>query len=255
MQIPSIQPLCKPCAVRQASSTGHLSRELREELRVISHLRAFRRGETVQAQGEEVPFVGNVLSGMLRIRTAIGNGRQRVVGLLLPSDFYGRAFTGPSTFSIGAASDSIVCCFERAALESLCERYPELGREWMDNRLDEVDAARDWLVLLDCASVTALIASFLLMLCRRAEACTLTPTGRLLVSIPTSRSDMSTYLGTTVETISRVMLKMSNLKIIRIHEPRHFEVLDEAGLMKISGHEELVRHNRVTLALTTDPAP
>ncbi|QKD16186.1 Crp/Fnr family transcriptional regulator [Mesorhizobium sp. NZP2077] len=249
MQSPSIQPLCEPCAVRQASSCGHFSKELRGELAAISYLRAFRRGETVQAEGEDVAFVGNVLSGMLRIQTTIGDGRRRLVGLLMPSDFFGRALTGPSRVAIGAASDAIVCCFERGAFESLSGRFPQLGREWMHDSLDEIDAARDWMVLLDSPSVSALVASFLLMLCRRTEACTLTPTGRLLVSIPISRSDMAAYLGTTVETIGRTMRKMSSLNIIRIHEPRHFEVLDEARLMKLSSHEELVRHNRVTLAI------
>jgi CRP/FNR family transcriptional regulator len=195
---------------------------LRDELAAISHLQAFRRGEAVQAEAEEVPFIGNVLSGILRIQASIGGERRRIGGLLLPSDFYGRPLTDPSKVKISAASDAIVCCFERDALDKLSARFPELGWEWMDNSLDEIDAARDWATLLDSPSVTALIASFLLMLCRRTDACMVTPTGRLLLSIPISRSDIAACLGTTIETVGRTMLKLSNLNIIRVHKPRHF---------------------------------
>ena len=57
---------------------------------------------------------------------------------------------------------------------------------------------------------------------------------RVSVSVLTRR-DMASYLGTTIETISRHVHYLAAQGVIRIIDASHFEVLNHIRLMSISG--------------------
>ena len=57
---------------------------------------------------------------------------------------------------------------------------------------------------------------------------------RVSVSVLTRR-DMASYLGTTIETISRHVHHLSGQGVIRIIDASHYEVLNHDRLMSISG--------------------
>lgn len=108
--------------------------------------------------------------------------------------------------------------------------------------LDELDAARDCMLLLGCQTVLERIATFLLSVYRRSayQGCAREPsqTGPV-IAISISRRDLATYLGTTVETISRSIHLMARMGIIRILDPRRLQILNSRRLVQMSGREEL----------------
>ncbi|TCL71179.1 helix-turn-helix domain-containing protein [Rhizobium sp. BK251] len=231
---------CDQCAVQRRSICHAADGRAREELNRISHIRTFAAGETVTAEGQESCIVGNVITGVLKLVKTLSDGRQQIVGLLLPSDMVGRVFETTSRFAIEAASDVTLCCFERRAFEALLAREPELEHAMLVRTLDELDAARDWMLLLGCQTVLERIAGFLLiLLCRsrsHGNAAALETTPR--VTIPIGRRDMAIYLGTTIETISRTVQHMARQGVIRIENSRHFDIVDRAGLIAMSGRKD-----------------
>lgn len=85
------------------------------------------------------------------------------------------------------------------------------------------------------------IATFMIILYRRVDnqGCgRVTDRGPACVAVPISRRDMATYLGTTVETISRTIQFMAREGVIRIVDPRTFEIVKLDALIAISGREE-----------------
>ncbi|WP_328600457.1 cyclic nucleotide-binding domain-containing protein [Mesorhizobium xinjiangense] len=54
------------------------------------------------------------------------DGRQLIVGILMPSDMFGRVFSSTSNVSIEAATDVTLCCYSRAGFESLLLQFPAL---------------------------------------------------------------------------------------------------------------------------------
>ncbi|MDN2568297.1 Crp/Fnr family transcriptional regulator [Aquibium sp. A9E412] len=233
---------CERCSVHQRALCGAADPQLQAEFERLSHIRTFRAGETVVGETEEAGFVGNVVSGVLRAQKTMADGRQQIVGLLMPSDMFGRVFARTSQVGIEAATDATLCCIDRHAYEALLARHPELEHRMLLAVLDELDAARDWMLLLGCQSVPERIASFLLILCRRMRnrGCRHgSADGRFILGVPISRRDMAAYLGTTVETISRIVHEMARRRILRIIHPQTFEVLDHARLVDMAGREEL----------------
>ncbi|RWH81358.1 MAG: Crp/Fnr family transcriptional regulator [Mesorhizobium sp.] len=230
---------CDRCAVRKTSLCNRVNVGLQKELAKLSHHRTYRNGETVLAEMEATSFVGIVVSGVLRMQKSLEDGRQQLVGLLFQSDFFGRVFGGLSDYAIEAASDVTLCCYERRAFERLTERFPELEHQLMLSTLNELDAARNWMLLLGCQTTPERIASFFLILCRRSGADGWTPGASLSIHVPISRRDVASYLGTTGETISRVIHEMSRKGIIKIRNASDFDVLNKRQLVTMSGRDDL----------------
>ncbi|MDH3263914.1 MAG: Crp/Fnr family transcriptional regulator [Paracoccaceae bacterium] len=227
--------------MHNAAFCSELSDDEREKLNSIAHLRRFPKGATILAEGEEAGIVGNVIEGVLKMQKTQPDGRQQIVGLLVPTDMFGRVFTGTSDFAIEAATDVTLCCFDKRRFEALVLEHPRLEHQVMLSILDELDAARDWITLLGAQTVAQKLAGFLLMLCRRwpAIGCGLSPDRRHVeIHVPISRADLAQYLGTTVETISRTVQALARSGLIEVVTPTQFIVIDLKGLIAASGNED-----------------
>ena len=90
--------------------------------------------------------------------------------------------------------------------------------------LDELDAAREWMLLLGRKTAREKIASLLAIIARRDAA--LQPAaepGVLVFDLPLTREQMADYLGLTLETVSRQMsaLKKDGVISLRGQPARH----------------------------------
>lgn len=209
----------------------------------------------MQAEEERTYYVGTVVSGVLRLQKTLQDGRQQIVGLLLPGDMFGRVFFETSNVSIEAASGAMLCCYNRTDFEALLVRFPELEHRMLLSVLDTLDVAQEWMLLLGCQSVMERVTTFLLIIRRRASGPWRTrPNGEAgaSVSVPISRRDMAAYLSTTVESISRTVQDLARQEVIRIIDPHCFEILDESRLLRLSGRDEAdwesSREKRVRIA-------
>lgn len=214
--------------------------ESRAELMKICRMRRYEAGQTVIADEEMPSFVGCISEGILRMQKNMPDGRAHIVGLLVESDMFGRVFDGTSNFAVEAATDVSLCCFDRVGLEALLSRDPILERLFLINVLDELDAAREWIMLLGGRRVTERLAAFLLILCRRwsrLHGVLSEEHGNMLVHVPVSRSDLAHYLGTRVETISRAIRALADDGIIAIKDPYHLEILNLARLSEAAGND------------------
>jgi CRP/FNR family transcriptional regulator, anaerobic regulatory protein len=205
--------------------------DARHELARLGRIRSYRAGDTIIAEAEEIGFVGNVVSGVLRMHKTLQDGRQQIVGLLLPTDMFGRVFSPSSHVAIEAASDATLCCYHRPSFEGLFARFPEIEHRTLQAISHELDAAQDWMLLLATQTVVERVATFFLILASKTG-------GGTIVEVPISRRDMAAYLGTTVESISRAIHQLARARIVRIIDPHRFEILDPERLSDLSGHEK-----------------
>jgi CRP/FNR family transcriptional regulator len=233
---------CDQCLVRHRALCSAAGTDAVAELNRIAHIRSFPAGSTIISAGDRVPFVGNVLSGVVKLTRVMADGRLQIVGLLFASDFVGRAFGEHWSFSAEAATDVELCTFERKAFERLIADFPELEHQLLVATLDELDAARDWMLLLGCKSAEEKIASFLMFIARRAAIgsnCNEPHSDIVEFELPVNRSDMAAYLGTTVETVSRQITRLKTANVIRLTDMHHFVVPDMERLAEIAAIDDL----------------
>ncbi|MEZ5668263.1 MAG: Crp/Fnr family transcriptional regulator [Alphaproteobacteria bacterium] len=236
---------CDRCPVHHRALCAGATPQVLDQLARISNTRHYKAGQVILSEGEPAPFVANVVSGVVRLTKMLIDGREQVVGLLFPSDFVGRAFAEIGSSTAEAATDVELCCFDKARFDAILAANPSLEHHFLVRVLDELDAAREWMLLLGCKTAREKVASFLLLLARRAAniGC-----GRNLASagtvfeIPVGRSDVAGYLGMTIETVSRQISDLKARGIIRLLDARHFAVDDLDQLAETAGMDEVDVH-------------
>jgi CRP/FNR family transcriptional regulator, anaerobic regulatory protein len=230
---------------RDASTLPQRDRLVRlgglEALRRLSHARRAAADETILAENGPASFVGTVLAGVIRITKTLPDGRQQVIGLVYPGEFFGRPFATFTEFAFEAATDVELNVIERRAFEAALRQHPELAHELLLSTLSDLAVTRERAVLLGCQSTLERLATYLLVMLERREqllADVAHEGHRLVAASAIGRRDLASYLSTTIETISRHLHFFSRTGVIRIIDSSHFEVLDVPGLLEASGLSE-----------------
>lgn len=235
---------CAQCAVRSRAICGALNEDEIVSLNQIAHKRSYEAGEVIMSDEEPHQFYANILSGVIKLTKGLSDGRQQIVGLRFAPDFLGRAFGPQIPFFAEAATDVEICMFPRDGFEKILKKYPELEHRLFERTLDELDAARDWMLLLGRKTAREKVASFLLTLAERAQdvGChhyDFDADKKVSFELPLTRADMADFLGLTIETVSRQITHLKTSSIIRLVDNRLFVVEDLEGLDVAAGNERL----------------
>ena len=227
---------CSQCPIRHRAVCARCDDDELGVLESIKSYRNFEAGEPILWRGEPLVYVASVVNGVASLSKTLEDGRTQMVGLLLPSDFIGRPGRAEIEFDVTATTDVTLCCFERDPFEKLVEETPHISQRLMELALDELDAARDWMLLLGRKTAREKIATFIEMLVRRSHS----PDQSANLSkmdLPMTRDQIANYLGLTLETVSRQLNALKKDGVITFSDRRHFEVVDLGLLHKATGDD------------------
>jgi len=209
-----------------------------EQLDQIKYYRNFQAGQTVVWSGDRMDFVGSVVSGIATLTQTMEDGRRQMVGLLLPSDFVGRPGRAAAAYDVVATSDLVMCCFRKKPFEDLLGRTPAVSQRLLEMTLDELDAAREWMLVLGRKTAREKIASLLSIIGRRSAALNMVDGNSTLVfELPLTREAMADYLGLTLETVSRQISALKREGVIQLEGKRRVTVPDFEGLLAEAGDD------------------
>ena len=238
--LPDVMQRCDHCAVRHQAVCGAMDEVQIKKLAQIAHRKKVPAGQTIISDEEPVDFFANVIWGAIKLTKTLPDGRQQIVGLLFAPDFLGRAYSKNNPYTAEAATDVEICTFPNAAFERLVGEYPGLQQRLFQHTLDELDAARDWMLLLGRKTAEEKVASFLYMLARRSllTGCVhKSPPGTAAFELPLTRSDMADYLGLTIETVSRQLTRLKTSNVVRLNTTRLIMVPDLDRLAQAAGQD------------------
>lgn len=207
------QSPCAACSVRDMTICAPLdSHELAQVSALMTSVE-LDAGDPLFDEGEAAGNVYNVTSGTIKVYKLLPDGRRQVTGFLFPGDFLGLAKQETYAFSAEAVTSSLLCRFSRARLEELMQRLPKIEQRLLGIASNELVAAQEQMLLLGRKTAREKIASFLLMLSKRARQ-----RGQAddPVTVPMSRTDIGDYLGLTTETVSRTFTQLKQQGIIQL---------------------------------------
>ena len=218
---------------------GELMQKLEPSVRTeLMSAAAFRRvsaGTVLISVGMDSTDLGYVISGTLAMTRIVDESRKHIIGLLVPTDLYCRLFDGACDYSIETLTDAQVCCFDRGTFERILNQQPEAERLTLAHIMEQIDTARDWLMLISERKVIHRSAALLALLARRAAPVPFS--NSTAVRLPLQRKELAQYLGTTPESLSRSFHQMQRLGVITIMDPQNFMILDLAALAALSGDD------------------
>ena len=187
-------------------------------------------GEFLFFEGDEVDWVYQVTSGVVRLTRLLEDGRRQVIAFGYPGDIIGFPADGLHHSDCESLTDARLQPFRLSALESP-EDDPALHAGLLQAALREISAMQDHFMMLGRKSASEKLASFLCVLTKRF--------GEDLgayrqVTLPMSRSDIADFLGLTTETVCRTFSQMRKNEIIAIDNNHTIIVLNPKALLDLS---------------------
>lgn len=238
--IPTLTPArdCGSCQIRHRAVCARCQPDELSRLDEMKYYRSFQAGQTVVWAGDRMDFVASVVTGVATLTQTLEDGRTQMVGLLLPSDFVGRPGRDAAPYNVIATTDLMMCCFRKKPFEGLMATTPNVSQRLLEMTLDELDAAREWMLLLGRKTAREKIASLLAILARRDASLNLRSSqGRLAFDLALTREAMADYLGLTLETVSRQMSALRRDGVIELDGKRHVMVPDFDRLVEEAGDD------------------
>lgn len=229
---------CRECPIRHRAVCARCEGDELDRLEEMKYYRSFDAGQTVVWAGDRMEFVASVVSGIASLTQTMEDGRTQMVGLLLPSDFVGRPGRNAAPYTVTATTDLLVCCFRKKPFEDMMVSTPHIAQRLLEMTLDELDAAREWMLLLGRKTAREKIASLLSIIARRDAMLQIAP-GDVGMSfdLPLTREAMADYLGLTLETVSRQMSALKRDGVIELKGKRLINVPDFDRLLDETGDD------------------
>lgn len=229
---------CWNCPIKHQAVCARCEPDELTRLEEIKYYRSYEAGQPVIWAGDHMEFVASVVTGIASLSQTMEDGRTQMVGLLLPSDFIGRPGRDSAPFDVVAVSDLTICCFRKRPFESLMTTTPHIGARLLEMTLDELDSAREWMLVLGRKTAREKIASLLAIIARRDAALKRsTPRDGMHFDLPLTREAMADYLGLTLETVSRQISALRKSGIIELDGKRRVVIPDLEALIAETGDD------------------
>jgi CRP/FNR family transcriptional regulator len=228
---------CLQCPVRDTALCRVLGPQQLARLNRHSYRRWYPAGQLIAGVAASEDWCATVLSGVIKLSKLLSDGRQQIVALLFPGDFLGRPYRAEFPYTAETATEVQLCCYGRAYFEGFLQDQPELKQTFLEQTLDSVDAARDWLLLLGRKTARERVAALLLMILHRTERpCPECEQDRRReLTLPLNRTEMADYLGLRLETVSRQLKQLEVAGAIVRIDSRRIAVLDAEILRDVAG--------------------
>lgn len=230
---------CADCPIRHRAVCARCDADELALLNGIKYYRTFEPGQTVIWSGDHMDFVASVVDGIATLSQTMEDGRTQMVGLLLPSDFVGRPGRNSAAYDVTATTRLTMCCFRKAPFEKLMAETPHIAQRLLEMTLDELDAAREWMLLLGRKTAREKIASLLSIIARRNANINAAGGGLAGVSfdLPLTREAMADYLGLTLETVSRQISALKKDGVVQLEGKRRVTIPDFDRLLDETGDD------------------
>lgn len=197
--------------------------------RVAFTHRTVKAGGRLITQGAPLDALYVVRSGWFRTFADDDGGNETVMEFPATGDLVGADGLGEQVYAANAVAltDSTVVVIPCESLEKLgrqCESFDLLLCRAISRALVEEQTLRS---LSGVLSAEARVGRFLARLARKSRD---RGDDGKRVHLPMKRQDIGSYLGLTVETVSRALSALDDAGLVRV-DLREIEILDEAALL------------------------
>ena len=206
---------------------NHLEGDQLDEIMDVTKTAYYKKGEIIYSPGDPSDSLYIVARGKIRIYRLSESGKEQLQRILQPGDFTGELalFRQSVHESFGEAMmDTDICLITRDDLQRFLLQYPTIALHVLaefSNRLDETEKQASRVAT---ETVETRIALFLV-------DCIETQGNETEITLPMTRKDLASYLGTSPETISRKLADMESEGYIQQLSGRKIKILDMDSLL------------------------
>ena len=214
------RPLCYP-----HSTTPALFKQMESAL---AERKRFTRGQTVFRAGEPFTAFYTVRTGVLKSVITSDDGFEQITRFHMSGDILGLdgLYKDEYTLTAIALEDCELCIMPYEKLLEIAAQNPTILTGLNKTLSKEIIRGHEIILLLGSMHANERLAAFLLALSKRLEERGFSRTEFILRM---TRAEIGSMLGLKLETVSRVLSKFAEMKLIEIHQ-KHVRILDPEGL-------------------------
>lgn len=227
-----IQLHCKGCALASVCLPAALPADELELLQpMLRHTRPLAARTHVFRSGEPVEGAYVVRTGVVKTYRTAADGREQLVGLHFPGEFFGLEGLGQAVHDTSAVVlESAALCAVPVARVLAAASVPATIAHFVRLLVERINAQQAHMLQLSQRNAEERVAAFLVDMSVRYRRSRLSGTW---MRVPMSRGELSNYLGLVIETVSRVLMRFQRLGVIRLAN-RDLELLDAAQLQRLA---------------------
>lgn len=216
--------ICIPCTLTE--------QEMATVDSVIKRSKPLQKGDALYREGDAFVSLYAVRSGCFKVHAAGGDGSEQVIAFYLPGEILGldaidkRVHISAAT----ALETSAVCEIPYDEIERLAGHIHNLQAHLYRLLSREIRIDHELQLLLAKKTAEERLGAFLIGLSARYARRQLSATR---FRLPMSRSDIGSYLGLAVETVSRVLTRMQAHGLLQARG-KELEILDLEALCQVA---------------------
>lgn len=203
-----------------------------QQLRKVTRSRNFPKGSFIFREGERSETLFVVNEGLIKLTKNSAEGKEQIVRLLFPGDFFGLFSLlrdEKHYMNAEATQQTVICSIEKKDFLKTMENNSVLSYRFLlavNDRLYEADESVGNLSLME---VEQRLARALLLFHDKLQI------KNEAFTLPITKKDLASFIGTTPESISRKLLSFVSKKLIHMDGQRRIKILELDKLKQLSG--------------------
>lgn len=192
----------------------------------------YAKEELLFSQGDIGTHLYIVRSGRVKLYSVSSDGRQQILRILEPGEFFGELalFHDTQQYCFAEAmGSSQICLISQIDFQDLLKRKPTVALALLQAMSARLSQAERFISDLTLKTVEERLVSWLLM---RAQS-GVERGDEITVNLELSREELAHLLGTTIETVSRRLSSLQAEGFVTLHGHRSIVVKDLHGLEAI----------------------
>lgn len=203
--------MAEELCVRLVPLFNQLSIDLQRQIERLVHHQHVRRGTVVISPDNSNRLV-IIEQGQGRLYQLSATGKEQVQRILNTGDYVGETWLLGVTNSnnyVEMMKDSNICVLDHSDFTRLIQAHSDIALKLLAGQALTIDNLRQQTQLMGLPSIESRLAMYLNQLVAKQ--------GSSLVTLPLKMKDLSSYLGTTPETLSRKLTQLQKVGKIDRH--------------------------------------
>lgn len=209
---------------------NHLQPEEMREIATTTKSARYERNEQIYGAGEHSAHLFIVHRGRVKIYRLSESGKEQVIRILEPGDFTGELALFSETIHdcyAVAMEKTELCTIQRSDLQDLLMKYPAISYKIIEEFSRRLEQTEKQVSSLTSEDTEERIATYLIELAKVSSE------DNHRITLPMTKKDLASYLGTTPETLSRKLAEFEGRGLIEQNGQRGITVWNIEALEEI----------------------
>lgn len=230
--IKKVKVACSDCSLSKICLPAGLDQESLQTLEnTVSRSTPIKKGESVFNMGDPFKLLYAIRSGSVKLVRHTEEGDEQIIGFYLPGELLGLdAIENDEHKCSAIALETLTyCSFPFSRLEELSQMIPGLQHQLFRLMSKELGNENEMLLSINNKKADQRVATFIGNISTRYHSLGYSSTE---FSLAMSRQEIASYLGLTIETISRIFSRFQNEDVI-VADRKLITIKDKNRLQEI----------------------